>query len=250
MRTVFTLSIVFAQPSDLVHTGGMTTRRERQRAATVAEIKQAALAQIAEVGGPGLSLRQVARSIGMSPGGLYRYYDGRDGLLTELITDAYNALADAVAEGIAGGGESPRERFVSGIRAYRRWSLANRNQFLLIFGTPIPGYTAPEGGPTVEANRRMGQQFFMIGLEAWQQGTFGPVAGSPAPTPSEKELAGLLDPEFPPELVPVMLGTWAHFHGLVTLEVLNQLDWIYGADAEAFFNGEIERLMDSLALEG
>ncbi len=250
MRTLFTLSRVFAKLLSLLHTAGMTTRRERLRAATVAEIKEAALAQIAEVGGPGLSLRGVARTIGMSPAGLYRYYEGRDGLLTELITDAYNALADAVADGVASGGEAPRERFVDGIRAYRRWSLENPNQFLLIFGTPIPGYAAPKDGPTVAANRRMGQQFFMIGLEAWQQGTFHPSPDSPAPTPSEKELAELLDPEFPPELVPVMLGTWAHFHGLITLEVLSQFDWIYGDDAEAFFNCEIERLMDSLALEG
>jgi AcrR family transcriptional regulator len=234
----------------LMHTAVVSTRRERLRAATVAEIKEAALAQIAEVGGPGLSLRGVARSIGMSPAGLYRYYEGRDGLLTELITDAYNALADAVAEGVATSGEEPRGRFAGGIRAYRRWSLENPNQFLLIFGTPIPGYTAPEDGPTVAANRRMGQQFFMIGLEAWQRGTFRPPAGSPAPTSGEKELAELLDPEFPPELVPVMLGTWAHFHGLITLEVLNQLDWIYRDDAETFFNCEIERLLDSLALEG
>ena len=228
----------------------MTTRRERLRAATVAEIKEAALAQIADVGGPGLSLRRVARTVGMSPAAIYRYYEGRDGLLTELITDAYNALADAVTEGVAAAGEDPRERFVGGIRAYRRWSLENRNQFLLIFGTPIPGYEAPEGGPTVEANRRMGQQFFMIGLEAWQQGTFRPPAGAPTPTPGEEEVAKLLDPEFPPELVPVMLGTWAQFHGLISLEVLNQLDWIYRHDAEAFFNGEVKRLMDSLALEG
>lgn len=228
----------------------MTTRRARLRAATIAEIKEAALAQIADVGGPGLSLRGVARAIGMSPAGLYRYYDGRDGLLTELITDAYNALADAVANGVAAGGDDPRSRFVAGIRAYRRWSLDHRNQFLLIFGTPIPGYAAPEDGPTVAANRRMGEQFFLIGLEAWRQGTFQPRVGLRPPSAGEKGLAALLDPAFPPELVPAMLGTWAHFHGLVTLEVLNQFDWIYGDDPEVFFQGEIERLMDSLALEG
>ena len=250
MQTLFTLSKVFAKLPLLLHTAGMTTRRERLRAATVAEIKEAALAQIAEVGAPGLSLRGVARTIGMSPAGLYRYYEGRDGLLTALITDAYNALADAVAEGMATGGEELRARFIGGIRAYRRWSLANRNQFLLIFGTPIPGYSAPEDGPTVAANRRMGEHFFRIGLEAWRQGTFHPTAGSPAPTTGEVELAKLLDPDFPAELVSVMLGTWAHFHGLVTLEVLHQFDWIYADDPEAFFNSEVERLMDSLALNG
>jgi AcrR family transcriptional regulator len=228
----------------------MTTRRARLRATTTAEIKEAALAQIAEVGAAGLSLRGVAREIGMSPAGLYRYYDGRDGLLTELIADAYNALADAVAAGVAAGGHGLRNRFVGGIRAYRHWSISKPSQFLLIFGSPIPGYAAPEGGPTVEANRRMGQEFFTIGLEAWRAGSLRRPAGTREPTAGEKELATLLDPEFPPELISVMLGAWARFHGLVTLEVLNQFDWIYAADPEAFFDGEIERLMDDLALEG
>ena len=72
------------------------TRREKNRAATLAEIKAAALDQIASEGAGALTLRGIARAIGMSPAGLYRYYDGLDALITELITDAYNDLADAV----------------------------------------------------------------------------------------------------------------------------------------------------------
>ena len=64
------------------------SRRERLRASTIDEIKHAALAQIENDGAAALSVRGVARDIGMSPAGLYRYYDGRDALLTELITDA------------------------------------------------------------------------------------------------------------------------------------------------------------------
>ena len=224
----------------------MTTRRERLRAKTIAEIKAAALAQIAEVGAPALSLRGVAREIGLSPAGLYRYYDGRDGLLTALITDAYHALADAVEQGIAAAGDDPVVRFADGIRAYRRWSLEHRNQFLLIFGSPIPGYAAPEGGPTVEANRRMGSAFFAVGIEAWRRGSFRPPAAGREPTPGERALAAEIDLDLPPALVPVMLGTWAHFHGLVTLEVLDQLHWVYGTETESFFEGELHRLLSSL----
>ena len=226
----------------------MTTRRERLRATTAAEIKEAALVQIAEVGAPALSLRGVARAIGMSPAGLYRYYDGRDGLITELITDAYNALANAVEVGIGEAGDAPADQFAAGIRAYRRWALEHRNQFLLIFGTPIPGYAAPEGGPTVEANRRMGMAFFSIGVEAWRRGAFRATLGSRPPTPTEVELAADIDAELPPDLIPVMLGTWAHFHGLVSLEVLNQYDWLYGSDAAVFFEGELNRLMGAIGL--
>ncbi len=226
----------------------MTTRRARLRAATIREIKDAALAQIAEVGAPALSLRGVARTIGMSPAGLYRYYDGRDALLTELITDAYAALADAVEAGIASGGENPTDRFAAGIRAYRRWSLDHPNEFLLIFGTPIPGYAAPEDGPTVEAHRRMGRAFFGVGIEAWQRGTFRPIAIDRPPTPGEQQVAAEISPDLPPGLIPVMLGTWTHFHGLVSLEVLGQLHWVYPGDVSTFFETELARLLDGLAM--
>jgi AcrR family transcriptional regulator len=226
----------------------MATRRERLRTATIADIKTAALEQIGAVGAPALSLRGVARAIGMSPAGLYRYYDGRDALLTDLITDAYNALADAVEAGIATAGESLRERFAAGIRAYRRWSLEQPNQFLLIFGTPIPGYAAPEGGPTVAANTRIGEAFFTIAVEAWQRGLLQLPSGARPPIAGEVEMAATIDPELPPALLGVMLGTWAQFHGLVTLEVLGQLDWLYGTDTEAFFAGEVVRLLDGLGI--
>lgn len=244
------MSSVFAKCLDVRKTGSMTTRRERLRASTIDEIKAAALSQIAESGGPSLSLRGVAREIGMSPAGLYRYYDGRDALLTDLIADAYNDLADAVEAGIASGGGTPSEKFVAGIHGYRTWAITFPNRFLLIFGTPIPGYAAPADGPTVEANRRMGEALFGIGIQAWRAGQMSVPALGRDVTESERELAAQIDPDLPVELVPAMLGTWAHFHGVVTLEVLHQFNWMYGADARVFLEGEIERLLTSLGVHG
>ncbi len=227
-------------------TAGMTTRRERLRASTIDEIKEAALEQIAESGGPSLSLRGVARSIGMSPAGLYRYYDGRDALLTALLTDAYNDLADAVEGAIAASDGPPIETFKEGARSYRSWAVDHPNRFLLIFGTPIPGYEAPVDGPTVEANRRMGQAFFMAGTAAWRSGSrIVPEIGREA-TAGERDLAALIDADIPDVLIPIMLGTWAHFHGLVTLEILHQLDWMYGDSLDAFFEGELTRMLHTL----
>lgn len=226
-----------------------TTRRERIRTDTIAEIKAAALDQIAELGGPALSIRGVARAIGMSPAGLYRYYPGRDALLTDLITDAYNDLAGTVEGAIAS--STSREfktRFVTAVLAYRRWGLDNPNRFLLIFGTPIPGYVAPEGGPTVEANRRMGQAFFGLAAEAWSRGRLDEPTAGRRPTPGEKELAGEIGqtaPGFPPRLISSLLGAWAEWHGLVTLEITGQLDWLY-PDTEVFVRERVERLADRL----
>jgi AcrR family transcriptional regulator len=229
----------------------VTTRRERLRNETIEEIKHAALAQIAEAGASALSVRGIARAIGMSPAGLYRYYDGIDALLTELITDAYTDLALTVEQAIDGTTGSPK-RFEAGVRAYRSWAITHPNRFLLIFGTPIPGYAAPEGGPTVEANRRLGQAFFEIAAEGWAAGEMTAPPLDRGVTESEMELAeqmGGLAEGFPAEMIPALLGTWAHFHGLVTLEVLDQFHWMY-PDPEVFFLGEVHRMLSGLMVGG
>ena len=229
------------------------TRRERMRAETIAEIKRAALDQIARDGAPALSIRAVARDIGMSPAGLYRYYDGRDALLTDLLTDAYADLADVVEQAIGETGGSPVDRFVAGVRRYRRWALDDPNRFLLIFGTPIPGYAAPIDGPTVAAHRRMGQAFFALAIEGIAEGSMRPDAGRP-PTDGELAFVAELVPQapLPAEAIGALLGTWSHWHGLVALEIGRQFDWIYGTEsaADAFFEGEIERMLASLGATG
>jgi len=225
------------------------TRRERLRAETLAEIKDAALTQVAEQGAPALSVRAVARAIGMSPAGLYRYYEGRDALLTDLITDAYNSLADEVEAAIDAFADRPTiERFLAGVRAYRRWAVGEPNRFLLIFGTPVPGYAAPEGGPTVDANRRMGEAFFRLAGEGWAKGELRPPQLSRETTRGEDLLAGDIRrsvPDFPAELVPRMMGAWAGWHGLISLEVTNQFQWLYD-DVEVFVDAELEQIAHRL----
>ncbi|HEY5650898.1 MAG TPA: TetR/AcrR family transcriptional regulator [Acidimicrobiia bacterium] len=217
------------------------TRREKNRAATITEIKAAALSQVSS-GGPGsLTLRGIARAIEMSPAGLYRYYDGLDALITELVTDAYTDLADAVTSAAATDGPAT-SRLRDGMLAYRQWSVDHPNRFLLVFGTPIPGYAAPESGPTVEANMRIGEAFLSVLIEGWQSGEFVmPERDRPA-QPGEVALASRAAPGLPPTSIGAFLGTWAHFHGMVTLEILNQLDWVY-EDASAFYRTEVDALI-------
>ena len=236
---------MFAFVAQMVHSGAMTaTRRARHRAATIDEIKEAALAQIATEGAAALSIRGVARAIGMSPAGLYRYYEGLDGLITELITDAYSDLADHVLTVTEAPGPL-RDRFRDGMLAYRQWAVQHPNRFLLIFGTPIPGYAAPEEGPTVAANRRLGGAFFALGVEAWHRGELQLPAGSRPPSAEERALATEELDGVPADFVAAFLSSWAHFHGLVSLEILHQLHWIY-PDAAAFFAAEVETIADRL----
>ena len=117
--------------------------RERYRAQVRAEIKQAALRQLAESGPGGLSVSAIGKELGVSGPALYRYFAGRDELLTELVIDAYNDLADALSAAISHApGQEARARLEAMARGYRSWALAEPHRYRLLFGPPLPGYDA------------------------------------------------------------------------------------------------------------
>jgi len=129
--------------------------RVQRRVDTTAAILEVARSHITVDGPAQLSLRAVARDLDLSVSALYRYYASRDDLLTALITEAYSDCADAVEVAMsttkAG---SPRKAWLAAARAYRGWAIANSSRFLLIFGTPVPGYVAPDH-PTFAAGTRI-----------------------------------------------------------------------------------------------
>ncbi|MFF3910325.1 TetR/AcrR family transcriptional regulator [Streptomyces sp. NPDC001848] len=118
---------------------GKETPRERYRAQVRAEIKERAWEQIAAAGAPGLSLNAIAKQMGMSGPALYRYFASRDELITELIRDAYRSLADTIGTAAASGAD------LTGLgHALRTWALDDPQRYFLIYGTPVPGYHAPD----------------------------------------------------------------------------------------------------------
>ncbi|MGW1990471.1 TetR/AcrR family transcriptional regulator [Embleya sp. NPDC001921] len=118
---------------------GTATPRERYRAQVRAEIKHHAWEQIASAGASALSLNAIAKQMGVSGPALYRYYAGRDELITELITDAYRSLADTLRAAAHSGGD-----MAALAHTLRGWALADPQRYFLIYGTPVPGYHAPE----------------------------------------------------------------------------------------------------------
>src|SRR5580658_8303806 len=116
------------------------TPRARARVAALEEIKRAARAQMAERGAAALSVRHVAREVGMCSSGVYRYFKSRDELLTALIIDAYNALGDDVerAEAQVDRGDL-FGRWWAAASAARTWAWARPQEYGLVFGSPIPG---------------------------------------------------------------------------------------------------------------
>src|SRR3954447_26031160 len=106
----------------------MPSARERVRAELTAEITDAARRQLAEVGAAALSLRAVAREVGLGSSAVYRYFPSRDDLLTRLIIDGYDALG-AAAEPADRRGRRPPERWLSVCRAVRAWTLAHPHEY-------------------------------------------------------------------------------------------------------------------------
>src|SRR5450759_3714788 len=120
------------------------TARQRARAELTSEIKAEARRQLAAEGAQRLSLRAVARELGMASSALYRYFPSRDDLLTALIIDAYDAIGEsAERSGAALRAADIRGRWRACCHAVRDWALAHPHEYALIYGSPVPGYQAP-----------------------------------------------------------------------------------------------------------
>jgi AcrR family transcriptional regulator len=115
------------------------TLRERRREETLRAIIDAAHARLVTEGAAGLSLRAVARDVGMAVSALYRYVPSRDDLLTELVVAGFDAQADAVERAMKNAGD-PVGALGAGLWAYRAWSVEHPAEFGLLHGAPVPGY--------------------------------------------------------------------------------------------------------------
>ena len=145
-----------------------TTSRARARAVQIETIKDVSRRLISEKGVAGLSLREVAREMGLVSSAIYRYFANRDELLTALILDAYNDLGAAVERSDARhASSSPRERWGVVATAIRRWAKQHPHEYALIYGTPVPNYVAPER--TIEAATRVTAVLGQILSDNWAQ---------------------------------------------------------------------------------
>lgn len=119
--------------------------RERARAETTAAIVRLARQQVEQDGAANLSLRAIARNLGMVSSSIYRYVASRDELLTWLIIDSYERLGAAVEAADARmRSDDFRGRWRAEANSIRRWAIDNPSEYALLFGTPVPGYAAPQ----------------------------------------------------------------------------------------------------------
>ncbi|MEJ8281202.1 TetR/AcrR family transcriptional regulator [Pseudonocardia spirodelae] len=217
------------------------TARERARAELVSEITAAARRQLAETGAAALSMRAVSREIGMVSSALHRYFPTRDDLLTALIVQSYDALADAVDTAAAAAGDDPADRWRAVAHAVRGWALAHPHEYALIYGSPVPGYRAP--ADTVPAAGRVLAPFGRALRDAHAAGT---LAGAPDPdgplAADAARIAGALEaPELPGGALLAALTAWSGLFGHVSFELFGQFDNAVD-DRDALFAGAVERL--------
>jgi len=211
------------------------TARERARAEITAEILSTARRYLATDGAPALSLRAIARDLGMASSALYRYFGSRDELLTRLIVDAYDSLgAAAEASEAAVDRDDLPGRFAAVCWAVRTWALANPNEYALIYGSPVPGYVAP--ADTVGPATRVSVLLMQILIDAAAQGRV------PAEETQEAKaldpILAQLPPGFPPALVQRGVMAWTGLFGVVSFELYGQLHQVVAedpADRDAFF---------------
>jgi AcrR family transcriptional regulator len=204
--------------------------RARVRAEMTDEIKSVARRHLA-TDGANLSLRAVARDLGMASSAVYRYFASRDELLTAMIIDAYDALGSTAEAAEAAGGFA--DRFLSVCHAVRDWALANPHEWALIYGSPVPGYQAPRDtvGPAVRVILRIGR---IVG-DAVTAGEVQP--GEPIGGKLGEELAYVAEqaaPGTPPQLAARSFAAWIHLCGAVSAELFGQLNNTIEARREFF----------------
>jgi AcrR family transcriptional regulator len=199
------------------------TARERVHDEVTKEILVVARAHLARDGGAALSLRSIARDLEMAPSALYRYFDGRDALLSALILGAYGALADEAEKASAAAYRAPADlaaRWLAVPHAMRTWALARPHEWGLIFGSPVPGYRAPE--ETVEPYARLAAALVRPLVDAVKNGRLAVAGDGTEIAGLEGALAPVHDALLPGGSVTTvqrMLQAWATLIGLVSLEI-------------------------------
>jgi AcrR family transcriptional regulator len=221
--------------------------RARARIEVTAAIKEEARRQLAAEGAAKLSLRAVARELGMVSSALYRYFPSRDDLLTALIVDAYDSLGESAETAHAAVADAdPVRRWVAVCEAVRGWALAHPHEYALIYGSPVPGYTAPE--TTVPAAARVGALLIDIARDARQRAGGTQLPPLPAELRAEAErMAADVAPDLPPETVAVLVAAWAQLYGLVGFELFGQFNRLV-EDRDPFFRHAVTRLAQGVGL--
>jgi AcrR family transcriptional regulator len=201
--------------------------RARYRQQVRDEVRGRAWEQIGEAGASALSLKAIANGMGLTAPALYRYYGSRDELLTELILDAYLELAE-LSETATDERQPPAVRLTNIAEALRRWAVAHPQRYLLLYGTPVPGYHAPV------AATALAQRIFAPVLAAF---------GAPTQQPPARETRSKVTTlDSAAGSTHRSLTFWTRLHGVLSLELAGHFDGM-NVDPARLYQDEVESLL-------
>ena len=213
----------------------MTGIRAKARLETTNEIKRLAREQIASKGAANLSLREIAREMGLASSALYRYFNSRDELLTVLIIESYDDIGNMVERADS---RCPRNDLLGRWRAVsqsiRTWAIENPSDYGLIFGTPVPGYEAPTD--TIAPALRYTNVLLHLLADAQTAGCV-PLIAVPATKGISREYKRVranLEIKLADEMILAGLAAWAALFGAISFELFGHVDTVF-TDPEAHF---------------
>ena len=224
------------------------SRRDRQRTATVVEIKDAARRLLVSGGPSAISLRAIARDMGMTAPAIYRYFESLDALVLVVVTDLFEELRISVEQLAAThAGEDPLTRISHMARGFRRWSLDHPAEFALMFGSPIPGVTqfAAQCSPVNDAGARFGETFFTV-LDEFHRAHPIQVNLPDLPDQVFQPYVDMFGDRFPMPVVYLFITAWTRLYGIVAMEVFGHLQWAV-TDVEPVFELELARTVQTWA---
>ena len=227
------------------------TRRDRMRAATMEEITATARRLLVEQGPEAASLRAIAREMGMTAPGLYRYYSSRDELLRHVVGTIFRELAGDIRQAIQRAGPEPVSGFASesarrnhialkmfaACREFRGWALSRKDEFALLFGVPVPGFDDGRWDPAAECALEFAGTFYVLFLELWNAIHFPVPADSeidPVLRPQLRHFRDKLGADIPAGAVLVFMRCWMVLYGAVAMEVFGHLGFALDDPAPIF----------------
>jgi AcrR family transcriptional regulator len=235
-------------------TGRTLTRRERLRAETLREILTTSRTMLIAQGWDGLSLRAIARTMGMSAPALYRYYPSREDLVVALVTALKHDLVDTIeAAKATEPADDPAQRLLAASRAFRTWAVRHPAEFTLTFASQAIGLGGPAAGPDPAGSPdgRLGGAFGELIAQLYAARTF-PIPADDAIDPALRtQLADWAAKSFPKPpplgLAQVFLSCWMRLYGAVSLEAFGLLSFAL-TDAAPMFEAELRSLAANLGI--
>jgi AcrR family transcriptional regulator len=228
------------------------SRRQRLRAAAIEEIKLTARRILVAQGPAAVTLRAIAREMGMTAPALYRYFDRHDDLLLSVAADLLGELGEVIRAAIESVPDADLiTRFVAGSRGFRQWAIGHRSEYALLFGSPIPGLETINDEVVAICGRELAVTFISLFVDLWSSQPFPVLRENqfdPVLVEQLEDYREVLDASLPIGVIHAFLTCWIRLLGQVSLEVFGHLAFAFH-DLEPMFELLMAELAEVLGLK-